>query len=118
MRTVGKLIALCLVLSLAFLSTGCVTNMYPGGPTPAGGIVTVVTSPAQKLTVATDPEAQSIKAGEASNMAFLGLFAFGDGSTDAAMLDGGLTKVHHVDHEVISILWGLWLQNKIIVHGE
>ena len=80
--------------------------------------MTVVTSPAQHLTVATDKDAQAMKTGESQNMSFLGLFAFGDGGIDAAMKQGGITKVHHVDHTVFSFLWGLWLQNTTVVHGE
>lgn len=118
MRLASRVALVCVVVSIAFFSTACVTNMFPGGPTPAGGIVTNVKGPAQNLAVATDANADGSMKGESSSCAVLGLFAFGDGSVDKAMKDGGLTKVHHVDHQVFSILWGLYLQNKTIVYGE
>ncbi len=106
-----------LALSVVFLS-GCVSNMFPGGPTPAGALVTNVKGPAQNLTIATDVTAASTKTGTSSASGILGLFAFGDASMDAAMKNGGITKVHHVDYEVSSILFGLFLKSTTIVHGE
>lgn len=100
------------------LTSGCVSNMFPGGPTPAGGIVTDVRSPAQNLTVATDASARGAKEGVSSAGAVLGLFAFGDAGVEAAMKAGGITKVHHVDHQVNSFLFGLWLQTSTYVYGE
>lgn len=101
-----------------FILSGCASGIYPGGPTPAGGLITNVKSPTRSLTVVTDSSATAQKTGTASIGAFLGLFAFGDASIDAAMKDGGITKVHHVDHEVTSFLFGIWLQDKTIVYGE
>ncbi len=118
MKIASSIVLMCLVLTLAFFCTGCVTNMFPGGPSPAGGIITKVKSPAQNLAVATDPSADSAMSGSSANSSVLGLFAFGDGGVDAAMKAGGITKVHHVDHQVFSVLWGLYLQNKTIVYGE
>jgi outer membrane murein-binding lipoprotein Lpp len=112
-----KMLAVAAVASSTLL-TGCVTNMFPGGPSPHGAIVTNVKSPAQNLTVATDANAGFDKTGSASSRAVMGLFAFGDSSVDAAMKKGGITKVHHVDHRVNSVLFGFWLQTTTIVHGE
>jgi len=111
--------AICLMFTaLCVFASGCVTNMFPGGPTPAGVISTDVKVPAQNLTVATDATAGSSKVGEASASAILGLVAAGDASIDAAMKAGGIRKVHHVDHQVISFLFGAWLQDTTIVYGE
>jgi hypothetical protein len=106
-----------LALGLAMV-TGCATALYPGGPTPAGSLVTSVRSPAQALAVVLDPTANPTKVGMSSSSAILGLFASGDGSVDAAMKSGGITKVHHVDHEVNMYLLGIYAQNKTIVYGE
>lgn len=116
---VAKLMIGCfaVVLFTMFLS-GCSTNLFPGGPSPAGVIVTNVTSPAQNLTVAIDKDAKSLKMGSSSASAVGGLFAFGDSSVDSAMKSGGISKVHHIDHKINSIFFGLWLQNTTIVHGE
>lgn len=110
-------VSVLLGVVLVFI-TGCATAIYPGGPTPAGSLVTSVKSPAQALAVALDPSAKTTKNGEASSWAILGLFAGGDASVDAAMRSGGITRVHHVDHQVNSFLLGLYLQDKTIVCGE
>ena len=104
--------------ALALFTSGCATGIYPGGPTPAGSLYTSVKSPAQSLAVAMDSSAKSIKTGEASASAILGWFATGDASIEAAMQNGGITKVHHVDHQVKSFLLGLYVEDKTIIHGE
>ena len=111
-----------LASSILMFGSGCggyITGMYPGGPSPAGLLFTNVDVPAQSLTVATDNTAASVKTGTSSARALLGLIAFGDASIQAAMQDGGITKVHHVDHQVVHILaGGLYLSTTTIVHGE
>jgi len=57
------------------------------------------------------------KRGEASFTSILGIIATGDASLKEAMQQGGITKVHHVDQEVTSIL-GIISTYKIIVYGE
>ncbi len=106
-----------LVLS-AYCLSGCATALFPGGPTPAGGLITSVRAPAQLLAVALDPTAKPTKKGTASAGAFLGLIASGDASVDAAMKNGDITRVHHVDHEVNTFLLGLWVSDTTIVYGE
>lgn len=111
------------VFSLAFLVSGvllsgCVANLFPGGPVPSGSLVTSVRSPAQALAVAYDPTAKPTKKGVSSCGAFLGLIAAGDASIEAAMKDGNITRVHHVDHEVNTFLFGLWVGNNTVVYGE
>lgn len=104
--------------TLAATLSGCAVGVYPGGPSIAGGIMTSTTQPAQSLTVATDATAKTSKSGSASTVAFLGLFAMGDSSVNAAMNNGGITKVHNVDHSVNSFLFGLYSQTTTTVHGE
>ena len=103
---------------VVMLSAGCATTVLPGGPALGGGLVTSVTTSAQNLAVAIDPTASSEKVGKSSAEAFLGLFAFGDASVDAAMRAGGIRRVHHVDHHINSFLGGVWVQDQTIVHGE
>jgi len=43
--------------------------------------------------------------------------AYGDASIAAAMKDGGLTKVHHVDNETFNVL-GIYARYRTIVYGE
>lgn len=113
-----RVIGICGIFVSAVFLMGCATNLFPGGPTPAGGLVTSVRSPALALAVAIDPTAKPIKKGKASAGAFLGLIAAGDASIEAAMKEGGITRVHHVDHEVNSFLLGLWVGDTTIVYGE
>jgi hypothetical protein len=105
-------------LSALTMLNGCASGLYPGGPSVSGAIVSNVRSPAQKLSIAIDPQTKCIKHGTSMAGAFLGLFAFGDGGIDAAMKNGGITKVHHVDHEVSSFLLGIWESDTLIVCGE
>lgn len=108
------IVAAALTVSLS----GCAVGVYPGGPSIAGGILTSTTQPAQSLTVATDASASTSKTGSASTVAFLGLFAMGDSSVNTAMNNGGIKKVHNVDHSVNSFLFGLYSQTTTTVHGE
>jgi hypothetical protein len=56
--------------------------------------------------------------GRASAWAVLGLVAGGDSGVEKAMRQGGISKVHHVDHQVQLILLGIWTQTTTIVYGE
>jgi hypothetical protein len=118
MKHITGLACLFLMGGMLMLTSGCATNAFPGGPTVAGVVYTEVTSPAQYLSVALDKDAQPLKKGEASNMAFLGLFAFGDAGINAAMQNGGIKKVRHVDHTVQHFLYAIFARNKTIVYGE
>ncbi len=103
---------------ILFLLTGCVSNLYPGGPSPHGSLQTDVTVPAQNLAVALDPTARPIKVGVSSARAVLGLMASGDASVNAAMKSAGITRVHHIDHNINSMVFGLWVETKTLVYGE
>jgi hypothetical protein len=59
----------------------------------------------------------SSKVGTAVAESFLGLIATGDASIEAAMKDGGITKIHHVDYESKNIL-GLYATFTVVVYGE
>jgi len=118
MKHTSRLAIVFLLGAILVLGAGCATNVFPGGPTVAGIIYTEITAPAQNLAIATDSAVSADKKGEASTMAFLGLFAFGDGGLDAAMKDGNITRVHHADHTVQHFLYAIFARNKIIVYGE
>ena len=107
-----------LACALAVIVTGCATNAYPGGPTVGAAIYVDVTSPAQMLTVATDANARPVKTGRATSRAILGIAATGDGGLNAAMENGGITKVHHVDHNIQLYVYGFFVSDTVIVHGE
>ena len=63
-----------------------------------------------------DPSAKLTKRGEAYSGGILFLSG-GDASITAAMRNGGIRKVHHVDYKVNNYFW-LWNDTTTIVYGE
>lgn len=57
------------------------------------------------------------KTGKACAQNFLGIFAQGDASIEAAKNDGGIDRVTTVDHETKTIL-GLYAQFCTVAYGE
>ena len=57
------------------------------------------------------------KKGTATATSILGWVATGDASITAAMKNGGITKVHHVDFESTSII-GVYATYTVVVYGE
>jgi hypothetical protein len=75
------------------------------------GIYTDVSGP-----VAIGSAGSSSKVGEASSEAII-CVATGDSSIKAAAANGGITKIHHVDYHVKSVL-GLYTKHTTTVYGE
>lgn len=92
------------------MMTGCAGLSTIVGGT-AGAVFTQVQGP-----VAVGSASGSSKVGEASSQAIL-FFATGDASIAAAMQNGGITKIHHVDHKSTSIL-GIYAKYTTVVYGE
>ena len=87
-------------------------------PTIAGGSAyALVKQPAVQLAVSTDADAKWDKKGEAKCLNILGIVVTGDCSVDKAIRDGSISKVHHIDFEIVNIL-GLYSSITTIVHGE
>jgi len=63
-----------------------------------------------------DNAVKQTKAGRATAKGLLG-FASGDASIGAAMKNGNISKVHHIDSESTSI-FGIWSSYQTVVHGE
>ena len=57
------------------------------------------------------------KAGSAKCKSYLGLVAVGDCSIEAAARAAGITEIHHVDYETLSVL-GIYAEFVTIVYGE
>ena len=57
------------------------------------------------------------KKGTATATSILGWVATGDASITAAMKNGGITKVHHVDNESTGII-GIYATYTTVVYGE
>ena len=98
------------VVAVAVVATGCVA---PYGAPNYGGLVTAnVKGPVAGV----DNNVGMSKVGTSESMGII-FFAQGDASIKAAMENGGITKVHHVDSESFSVL-GLYSTYKTVVYGE
>lgn len=100
--------SLTLAIVAACLLTGCMTM----GHAPVTSLITLE----EKGPVAVGPAAGSSKVGRAEAWGIL-VFATGDASISAAMKNGGITRIHHVDHETSSFL-GVYAKYTTIVYGE
>ena len=63
-----------------------------------------------------DQTAKPTKIGIAQKQSII-LVGVGDGSIDAAARNGGITKIHHIDHEITNVL-GIVVIDKTLVYGE
>jgi hypothetical protein len=99
---------LCLLGIIAFLPllVGCATSY------PVGGLYTKLTLP-----VSCESDAKAMKTGTATCTSILGWVATGDASFEAAMRNGGITKVSHADWDAENIL-GIIGNYKLTVYGE
>ena len=105
-----KIIAVTILLSLILIfHNGCAAVVQ----SPVTGFV--YTNLKYGLEVGTN--AKSTKVGTAECKSFLGIVATGDASIKAACQNAGITKIHHVDVQVKSIL-GFFATYTIIVYGE
>ena len=102
------LVSVCAVLVCTVLLSGCATSY------PTGSIMTKLKLP---VAVTSNSAMKSPKVGTAECVSYLGMWTEGDISISAAMKNGGITKIHHVDWEVNNLL-GLIGKYKLIVYGE
>ena len=107
MRT-GVGLAWVVLLGCAVLLTGCATNV------PMGAAYTQLKLPVTATGV-TGPGVEKI--GTAECTSYCGMVALGDASIAAAMRNGRITKVHHVDWDVVSYA-GVYAKYRVIVYGE
>jgi len=96
-----------LMVSVAFLA-GCAAVIAP-----AMGTVYTET----KAPMAVTSNSGYTKVGTAYCHSILGIVALGDASIKAAMENGGITKIHHVDYKTENIL-GIYAKLTVIVYGE
>lgn len=94
---------------LLVAATGCVVAPFE----PPSGLVATTVAP-----LSTEGNfAAGTKSGEASSTSILGIYASGDCSIAAAVKNGGLKKVEHIDYAYTNII-GIWQKATIIVYGE
>jgi len=102
-----KLIA---IAALAACASGCVMVGESNARAP---IMLDVSSPDTSFI---DNSVQPAKVGTATAKGIL-LYTEGDCSIKAAMTNGGIKKIHHVDYKVKSIL-GIVAETTTLVYGE
>ena len=101
---------LLFVAAIAAIASGCVVV----GPSNANSLLTLdVQSPDMSFV---DNDVKPAKMGVATAEGIV-CFTQGDASLKAAMNNGGITKVHHVDYKVKNIL-GIIGSTSTIVWGE
>lgn len=104
--TIKSLIGITL---LALLLGGCTPAVSPFA---GGGLFTDFEGP----LMATSNQ-KSTKVGVATGKTIIGI-GTGDVSISAAMKNGDITKIHHIDTHSKSILGGLYSEFTIKVYGE
>jgi hypothetical protein len=93
--------SLFFILCVIMLTTGC--------------IYTNITSP---LDTDLNNTVMGEKTGFASTYSVLWLVSWGDGGVAAASRNGGITTVNHMDVNVESVLFGLYVKTTTIVYGD
>ena len=82
-----------------------------------GALYTNVKTPMPTLEMQVNADNQA-KVGTASATAYLWVVVVGDCSVASAMKDGSITRIHHVDTEINTILGGLYGKFTTVVYGE
>jgi hypothetical protein len=105
-----------LIVSVAM---ACAVIVFMSGcagisPVAGGSMGMVYTS--TSAGVAVGSAAGSEKVGTATSTAII-CFATGDSSISAAMANGSITKIHHVDCKIMSVL-GVYAKYTTVVYGE
>ena len=106
------MIGLGAVAALAL--TGCVA---PVGATISNGVMGgIVADHVAPAGYNIDNSVKPVKCGKAKSTGIV-FYTTGDNSIDAAMKAGGITKVHHVDVDVLNVL-NIYSKVTTIVWGE
>jgi hypothetical protein len=100
-RMIMKVFAIILCMFCILLASGC---FYAHVTTP-------LDTDADKTTL-------GAKTGTADSQSVLWLVAWGDAGTAAAAKNGGITTVNHMDHELLSIFFGIYTRSTTIVYGD
>jgi hypothetical protein len=100
-----KVTLVMVIAACIFLVSGC------------GALYTNVKTPMPTLEMQVNADNQA-KVGTASATAYLWVIVVGDCSVASAMKDGGITRIHHVDTDINTILGGLYGKFTTVVYGE
>jgi len=110
-----KFLALGLVIlfGTSIFVTSCAVVPSPVGPV---GLFVDVTAPCDNVAANFNANGFS-KVGKAEATNILGLIQTGNCGLSEAMMNGGITKIHHVDMQITNVLM-LYAKKIIIVYGE
>lgn len=64
-----------------------------------------------------DTSVKPAKKGTSQARSYIGIVSQGDASIKAAMAEGGISKVHHVDYEAFNVL-GFYGEHTTTVYGK
>jgi hypothetical protein len=102
MRRIFTIIALLVVIAML---AGC------------GAVYTRIQTPMKDINAPLHDTAGE-KVGRASCKSYVWVVVVGDCSIRAAMTDGGIAKIHHVDTDIKTVLAGLYGRVTIVVYGD
>ena len=105
----NRLLVLSTLLGGAFLLSGCVI------PMKGHSIAPIILDHIESDPIV-DNSVTSAKQGQSQSRGVV-FFTSGDASIGAAMRNGGISKVHHVDYNVKNILY-LYNETTTTVYGE
>jgi len=100
-----KTLATISLISGALLMSGC------------GAVYTGIKTPMENLSISLD-DTPGKKIGRASCKSYVWVVAVGDCSVKAAMVNGNISKIHHVDTDIESVLAGLYGRATTVVYGD
>lgn len=103
-----KLMTASMIAAMGLIAGGCV---MASGPISAG-----ITLDQRGAVAGVDNSVRPTRTGTAMAKGIL-IFSSGDASIKAAMENGNIKKVHHVDSEQMNIL-GVYAEHTTIVYGE
>ncbi len=112
MRKYVLILTFLSIVSIIFLFGGCAAMVLTSPAYPAGVLYTEIYGPIT-ATCNTDYS----KTGTAELVSLMGILAFGDASIRAAMKNGDITEIHHIDYKVTNVL-GIYAKYTLIVYGN
>ena len=101
------------IAGLGLAMTGC---CMPNGPYAVAGSMGIVADAVTPGAYAIDNSVKPVKTGTATSKGII-LFTSGDNSIKAAMANGDIKKIHHVDFDVLNV-FNLYSKVTTIVYGE
>ena len=109
----------CFLVLAASVAIGLFASCGAIIPTPTGpcGLYANVNYAADALAVECNANIKRENVGQSSATNILGIINTGDISIEAAMKNGKITKIHHIDMKIESVL-GLYAKKTIIIYGE